>query len=154
MKKEEFMLEALKEAELAKEANEIPVGTVIVKNDTIISRGHNLRESLLDITSHAEIEAIRSAATYLKDWRLEGCDLYVTLEPCPMCAGTILQARIKKVFFGAYNHKNGSASSILNILNYPGLDWQTDIESGVLAYQCQKILDDFFSTKRHKNNLL
>ena len=148
MKKEKFMLEALKEANLAKETGEIPVGAVIVKDNAIIARGHNLRESLLDITSHAEIEAIRSAIKLLSDWRLENCDLYVTLEPCPMCAGTILQSRIRKVVFGTYNYKNGSAGSVINLLDYPGLDWQTQIESGILASQCQNILDEFFLTKR------
>ena len=142
------MLEALKEANLAKETGEIPVGAVIVKDNAIIARGHNLRESLLDITSHAEIEAIRSAIKLLSDWRLENCDLYVTLEPCPMCAGTILQSRIRKVVFGTYNYKNGSAGSVINLLDYPGLDWQTQIESGILASQCQNILDEFFLTKR------
>ena len=142
------MLEALKEANLAKEAGEIPVGAIVVKDNAIIARGHNLRESLLDVTSHAEIEAIRSAIKILNNWRLENCDLYVTLEPCPMCAGTILQSRIKRIVFGTYNYKNGSAGSVINVLDYPGLDWQTQIESGILAPQCQNILDEFFSIKR------
>lgn len=137
------MKKALEEAYLAKSKREIPVGAVIVKNGEIIGRGHNQRESNKDIFSHAEINAIKEATLFLKDWRLDNCDIYVTLEPCPMCSGTILQAKFNRVFFGAYNEREGCGGSVINLLDYPGMSWQTECWGGIMQKECSDLLKQF-----------
>jgi len=118
----DFIIEALKEAKKAEAMNEVPVGAVIVKNGKIIAAAHNITETLKDPTAHAEIIAIKRAASYLKNWRLNGCELYVTLEPCPMCAGAILQSRISKIYIGTFDPRLGACGSIINILQNKNLN--------------------------------
>jgi len=152
-----FMAEALKEAEAALTENEIPVGAVVVKDGKIIGRGRNLRERNRDLFSHAELNAIKEASSYLKDWRLEDCAMYVTLEPCPMCAGAVLQSRLKKLCFGADSPREGCAGSVVNILDFPGMSWHTEVYSGVLKERCEGILKKFFESGRSnidKKNLM
>ncbi|HOJ77246.1 MAG TPA: tRNA adenosine(34) deaminase TadA [Bacillota bacterium] len=143
-----FMREALKEAEVASKLGEVPVGAVIVVDNSIIARGHNLRELTGDPTAHAEIVAIRKAAEVRKHWRLTDMTLYVTLEPCPMCAGAIVQARIDRLVFGAYDPKSGAAGSLMNILQDKRLNHQLEVTAGILADDCGKILKDFFKDRR------
>ena len=145
-----YMTEALFEARRALEEDEVPVGAVIVKDGKIIARGHNRRMQNCDPTAHAEIEAIREACRALGTWRLDGCTLYVTLEPCPMCAGAIVQARIPKVVFGTRNSKAGCAGSVLDVLNEPKLNHQVEVEEGILQPQCSEIMKRFF--KRFRKN--
>ncbi|HOQ15869.1 MAG: nucleoside deaminase [Epulopiscium sp.] len=145
-----FMKEALKLAEKAKEADEVPIGAVIVYNDEIIGRGYNQRNSQKNPLAHAEIQAIEEAAKYIGDWRLEGCSIYVTLEPCPMCAGAIVQARIDKIIFGTRNPKAGCGGSILNILNEPRFNHQVEIIEGICQEECSQILKTFFTQMRNK----
>ena len=122
----DFIIEALKEAKKAEAMNEVPVGAVIVKNGKIIAAAHNITETLKDPTAHAEIIAIKRAASYLKNWRLNGCELYVTLEPCPMCAGAILQSRISKIYIGTFDPRLGACGSIINILQNISLHFSCD----------------------------
>lgn len=145
-----FMKEALKLAKKAKEADEVPIGAVIVYNDEIIGRGYNQRNSQKNPLAHAEIQAIEEAAKYIGDWRLEGCSIYVTLEPCPMCAGAIVQARIDKIIFGTRNPKAGCGGSILNILNEPRFNHQVEIIEGICQEECSQILKTFFTQMRNK----
>ncbi len=145
-----FMKEALKEAYLAYRIGEVPVGAVIVKDDEIIGKGHNLRESLGDPTAHAEIIAIREASKIIGDWRLEGTTLYVTLEPCIMCAGAIVLARIERVVFGASDPKMGAIISKLRIFDIEGLNHRVVYEFGILEEESKKILKDFFKFLRDK----
>jgi tRNA(adenine34) deaminase len=144
---ESFMKEALSEAQRAAENNEVPVGAVVVSDIKILSRSHNSAISLNDPTAHAEILAIREACRIKKNYRIPDCDLYVTLEPCAMCLGAILQARIRRLIFGALDPKSGAVESILTFpldrMNHP-----LKIEGGILAEECGKILKDFFATKR------
>jgi len=142
-----FMGEALIEAKIAFDKGEIPVGAVIVLNNEIIARAHNLRESLNDPTSHAEIEAIKLASQKLNSWRLNDCDLYVTLEPCPMCAGALIQSRIRKVYFGAFDPKSGAISSVIKLLDEP-FNHKIEYEGGLLSSESSKLLKDFFSKIR------
>lgn len=142
------MNEALKEARIALDKGEVPVGAIVVLNGKIIGRGHNLREDSNDPTAHAEIIAIREAARQLQGWRLQGATLYVTLEPCPMCAGALLQSKVERVVYGADDYKAGSAGSLLNILQFPGFNHQVKIIGGVLADESKEILQDFFRKKR------
>ena len=148
---EYWMEKALEEAYLAKNEMEIPVGAVIVKDGNIIGRGHNLREKNRDIFSHAEINAIKEACNFLNDWRLENCDLYVTLEPCPMCSGTILQTKLSRVFFGAYNEREGCGGSVINLLDYPGMSWQTECWGGIMQENCSELLKKFAAEIRNVN---
>jgi tRNA(adenine34) deaminase len=143
-----YMNEALTLAKAAAAEGEIPVGAVIVKDGKIIARGKNRRENGGGATAHAEIEAINAACAALGTWRLNGCTMYVTLEPCPMCAGAIVQARIPKVVIGSMNPKAGCAGSVLNVLQTDGLNHQVDIESGVLGDECSCMLSDFFRELR------
>lgn len=143
-----FMMEALKEAKESLEKEEPPVGAVITKDGKIISRGHNLRESLQDPTAHAEIIAIRSAASILGSWRLIDCTIYVTLEPCIMCAGAMVLARIKRLVYGAKDPKAGAAGSLMNILNDKRLNHQVEVNMGILEAECGEIIREFFSTRR------
>ncbi|MFY9173968.1 MAG: tRNA adenosine(34) deaminase TadA [Peptococcia bacterium] len=148
MNHEEFMREAIKEAELAFAIGEVPVGAVVVDGDNIIGRGHNQRELLHDPTAHAELLALREAAANKGGWRLSGCTLYVTLEPCPMCAGALLQSRIERLVYGADDPKGGCAGSLLNILQFPGFNHEVKITSGVLAAESTALLQEFFQQRR------
>lgn len=147
MIKERFMKEALKEAEKAEKKGETPVGAVIVRNGEIIARAHNLRETKKNCLCHAEISAINKASKKLGGWRLIGCDIYVTLEPCPMCAGAIINSRIERVFFGAYDKKAGSASSVVNLFSLP-YNHSPEIEGGIMEKECGSILTEFFKKLR------
>ena len=148
--KEKFMKEALKEAKKAYEKLEVPVGAVIVKNGKIIARRHNLKETKKDTTKHAEILAIEKASKKLGAWRLLDCDMYVTLEPCSMCAGAIINARIKKIYIGALDEKTGAAGSVLNLFEDYKFNHNVEIEKGILGEECEKILKDFFKELRKK----
>ena len=139
-----WMLRALKEAEAALLKKETPVGAVIVQNNKIIGRGYNQVELLKDPTAHAEILAITSAASTLGDWRLNDCDMYVTLEPCIMCSGAIVKSRLKNIFFGAYNEKDGCVSSLYNICNDPRFNHQSGVKGGILMEECSALIDIFF----------
>jgi len=145
---EHFMRLALAEAEAALRENEVPVGAVIVHGGRIIGQAHNQREQLRDPTAHAEMIAITQAAEALGSWRLEGCTLYVTLEPCPMCAGAILQARIPVVVFGANDAKAGAVETLYQLLSDQRLNHSCQIISGVLARECGEMLTEFFQAQR------
>ena len=144
----EFMQLALRQAELAFAAGEVPVGAVIVREGTVIAAAHNQREQDHDPTSHAELRAIQMAAAALGDWRLEDCQLYVTLEPCPMCAGAILQARLPVVVFGAWDPKAGAVETLYRLLNDPRLNHQVEVRAGIEAAACGEILTRFFREQR------
>lgn len=143
----EYMKAALKLAEQAYENNEVPVGAVIVKDGKIISTGANNREETGDATGHAETLAIRRACETIGSWRLEDCELYVTLEPCPMCMGAIINSRVKRIVFGAKDAKAGACGSVINLNNYP-FNHKPEISSGIMEEECRRILSDFFSKKR------
>ena len=143
-----WMEQAFKEAEKAFRLKEVPVGAVVVLNNQIIGRGHNQRESLKDPTAHAEVLAITAAANYLDDWRLKDTTLYVTLEPCPMCAGAILNARIPKVVFGADDLEHGGCGGAVQLCSGKFLNHQTEIIGGILEHKCKGILDSFFKASR------
>ncbi|KYH27982.1 MULTISPECIES: nucleoside deaminase [Clostridium] len=143
----EFMRKAIEEAKLAEKLNEVPVGAVIVKDNNIISSAHNLRETLKDPTAHAEILAIKYAAEIIGDWRLSGCDLYVTLEPCPMCAGAIIQSRIRKVYIGTFDPVAGCCGSVLNVLQSEALNSMVDVQ-WMYDEECSSILTNFFRKRR------
>lgn len=143
-----FMHEALGEAQKAFDKGEVPIGAVMVRAGEVIARGHNLRNTDKNPLSHAEIHVINQAARLVGDWRLEDCVLYVTVEPCPMCAGAIVQARIPRVVFGTRNKKAGCAGSILDILNEPRLNHQVQVEEGVLQEACGEIMSRFFKRFR------
>lgn len=145
-----FMLEALKEAKKAYKKNEVPVGAVVVYKNKIISKAHNLNITLKDPTAHAEILALKKASKKLKNHRLTDCDLYVTLEPCPMCAGAIVYARIKRLFYATDDPKSGSCKSVLNIVNNNKLNHQVETHVGLCKYKAQKLLKDFFENLRKK----
>ena len=144
------MRQALKEARKAYDLEESPIGCVIVYEDRIIARGYNRRNTDKSTLAHAEITAIRKAAKKLGDWRLEGCTLYVTLEPCPMCAGAIVQARITRCVIGAMNPKAGCAGSVLNILQQDGFNHRVEVEKGVLQEECSSLMSSFFRELRMK----
>lgn len=146
------MQEALAEARLALELGEVPVGAVIEKNGTIVGRGHNLTESTKDPTAHAEILAIRDAARNLGGWRLLGCTLYVTTEPCSMCAGAIVLARLAKVVIGTKDPKAGACGSVLDIPGNPSLNHHPQMEIGVMEDECRTIMQDFFKKLRNKKS--
>ncbi|MDF2519720.1 MAG: tRNA adenosine(34) deaminase TadA [Clostridia bacterium] len=146
--KEFFMKKALEQACNALYLDEVPVGAVIVRGDQIISTGHNLKETSKDPTAHAEIIAIRRASEALGGWRLSDCDMYVTLEPCAMCCGAILQARIRKLYIGTMDPKSGAAGSLLNLLNDYSFNHKCEVESGLLEDECSQILKNFFKSKR------
>ena len=143
------MREALKEAEKARKLNEVPIGCVIVKDNKIIGRGYNRRMKDKNTLSHAELNAIKKASKKLKDWRLDDCEMYVTTEPCQMCAGAIVQSRINKVYIGCMNPKAGCAGSIMNLLQVEEFNHQVEIESGVLEEECSGILKDYFKELRN-----
>lgn len=143
----EFMQAAINEAKIAAQNNEVPVGAVIVKDGTIIAKGRNMREEKQNALSHAEIEAINNACKTLKSWRLDGCEMYVTLEPCPMCTGAIINSRIKTLVFGAYDSKAGSVDSVINLCDYP-YNHKVEVYGGICEDECLKILKDFFGDLR------
>ena len=145
---EHYMRRALEEARTAAEEGEVPVGAVIVCAGEVVASAHNQREQLCDPTSHAEMIAITQAAAALGDWRLEGCTLYVTLEPCPMCAGAIVQARIERVVYGAADPKAGACESLYTLTNDPRLNHRAQVVGGVLEEECRAILQDFFRQRR------
>ena len=146
--KEYFMRLALKEANKAKEIDEVPIGCVIVKNDKIIARGFNHRENKNLVSSHAEIEAITKANKKLNSWRLEDCDIYITLEPCLMCIGAIIQARIKNIYYGARDLKGGAIESSICALEAKNINHHPHVESGILEKECSEIISNYFKTKR------
>ena len=145
---EKFMKIAIKEAIKAKDKDEVPIGAVIVQDGVVIAKAHNLMEKTQLATAHAEILAINKACKKLKSWRLDGAEIYITMEPCPMCAGAIVNARIKKVYFGAYERKSGAVFSNHQILFSSGLNHEVDAEGGVLEEECSSLLKSFFSEKR------
>lgn len=144
-----YMKIALKEAEKAAVLDEVPVGAVIVKNNKILAKAHNLREKSNDPTSHAEINAIRKACKKLKSWRLEGATIYVTVEPCAMCAGTILWSRIARVVYGAKDLKGGALGTTFNLYEIKNLNHYPEITSGVLEKECGNTISNYFKAKRN-----
>ncbi len=148
---EKYMKEALRQARKAAALGEVPIGCVIVREGKIIGRGYNRRNTDKNTLAHAEITAINKASKAVGDWRLEGCTLYVTLEPCQMCAGAIVQARIPQVVMGCMNPKAGCAGSILNLLQTPQFNHQVNVTRGVLEEECSRILKDFFVELRERN---
>ena len=149
--KEKFMKEALKEAKKAYDKLEVPVGCVIVKDGKIISRAHNLKETKKDTTKHAEILAIQKASKKLEAWRLLDCDMYVTLEPCSMCAVAIINSRIRNLYIGTMDKKTGAAGSVLNLFEDFTFNHKVIVETGILQTQCEKILKDFFKELRKRD---
>lgn len=147
---EKFMLAAIAQAKKAEQIGETPIGAVIVKDGKIISRGYNKRETKKNSLCHAEISAINKACRKLGGWRLPGCELYVTLEPCPMCAGAIIQSRIEKVFFGAYDYKAGCAGSKMNLFESGMFNHNVDVNGGIMEKECSAILSAFFKRLREK----
>ena len=140
---------ALEEAEKAREKGEVPVGAVIVKDGEIIARAHNLKETLKDPTAHAEILAIREACNKLNNWRLNGCEMYVTLEPCPMCAAAIAQSRISRLFIGTFNKDMGACGSTINLIDYNIFNWHVDVK-WCYNQECSDLLTSFFIKQRNK----
>lgn len=146
-----YMREAIRQAKKAKALGEVPIGCVIEYRGKIIGRGYNRRKSDKNTLSHAELNAIRKASKVMGDWRLEECTMYVTLEPCQMCSGAIVQARIPKVVIGCMNPKAGCAGSILNIFDVPQFNHQVETEKGMLEEECSALLTDFFKELRERN---
>lgn len=147
---EKYMKAAIKLARKAEKLEEVPIGCVIVYENKIIGRGYNRRNTDKTTLGHAEISAIKKASKFMNDWRLEGCTMYVTLEPCQMCAGAIVQARIPNVVIGSMNPKAGCAGSILNILEHPSFNHQVNVTRGVLEEECSTMLTEFFKNLRKK----
>ena len=146
-----WMKLAFREAEKAYERGEVPIGAVVVKNDQIIGRGYNQCESLNDPTAHAEIIAITSATNTIKNWRLENCSLYVTKEPCPMCAGALINSRIDMVIFGMYDEKEGCCGSLYQLCRDPRFKHQLAVKGGVMEVSCRLIVQESFKKQRKKN---
>lgn len=149
-KDEKYMRQAITQAKKAYAREETPIGCVIVYEDKIIARGYNKRNLKKNTLAHAEIIAINKASRVLGDWRLEKCTMYVTLEPCPMCAGAIVQARIPQVVVGSMNPKAGCAGSVMNLLQTPGFNHQVEVTSGVLTHECSMLMSEFFRELRQK----
>ena len=147
---EKFMREALKEARKAYDLDEVPIGAVIVKDGEIIARGHNLREKKQNPILHAEIIAIDNAAKKVKSWRLTGCQIYVTIEPCPMCAGAMIQGRLDQVIFGARDPKAGCVGSLYNLVGDQRFNHRLEVTEGILEEECRQIIKDFFRKKREQ----
>ena len=143
------MREALRLAEKALAAEEVPVGAIVVRDGKIISRAYNQVELLKDATAHAEMLALTAAEAAIGDWRLVDCDLYVTKEPCPMCAGAIVHTRIRRVIFGCADVRAGAAGTVMNLLQHKSLNHQTQVTTGILQHECAAILQDFFKKKRN-----
>ena len=146
--KEYYMKQAIKEAEKAYKKLEVPVGAIIVKDGKIIARAHNQKETKTDTTKHAEILAIQKASKKLKSWRLIDCEMYVTLEPCTMCAGAIVNSRIKKIYIGTMDEKTGAVGSVLNLFEDYTFNHKVESETGILKFECENILKNFFKTLR------
>ncbi len=146
-----FMKEALKQAKKAAQIGECPVGAVLVRDGKVIARGYNLREAKYSPLAHAEIAAIHKASRKLGAWRLAGCSLYVTLEPCPMCAGAIIQSRIEQVYFGAYDAKAGAAGSVCDLFAPGMFNHDVSVKGGIMADECACVLSEFFRELRKKN---
>ena len=146
-----WMKVAFREAEKAFEQNEVPIGAVVVQNGQIIGRGYNQCESLIDPTAHAEIIAITSAANTIKDWRLKDCQLYVTKEPCPMCAGALVNARINMVIFGMYDEKEGCCGSLYQLCRDNRFKHQLTVKGGIMEDACTLIIQEFFKKQREKD---
>lgn len=144
------MKEAIRQAKKAGKLDEVPIGCVIVRDRKIIARGYNRRNTEKSTLAHAEIQAIRKASKVIGDWRLEDCTMYITLEPCQMCAGAIVQARIPRVVIGSRNPKAGCAGSILDLLHVPAFNHQVELEEGVLQEECSEMLTSFFRELRKK----
>ena len=147
--KEKYMKEALKEAKKAYDEMEIPVGAIIVKEGKVVARAHNQKEKKLDTTKHAEILAIQKASKKLKSWRLTDCEMYVTLEPCTMCAGAIINSRIKKIYIGTMDEKTGAVGSKLNLFKDYKFNHNVEFETGILKNECEEILKKFFKMLRN-----
>ena len=145
-----WMKAAFREAEKAFEQDEVPIGAVVVQNGKIIGRGYNQRESLIDPTAHAEIIAITSAANTIKDWRLKDCQLYVTKEPCPMCAGALVNARINMVIFGMYDEKEGCCGSLYQLCRDNRFKHQLTVKGGIMEEACTLMIQEFFKKQREK----
>ena len=150
MEKEKFMKEALKEAQKAYDKEEVPIGAVIVRDGKIVARAYNLKETKTDTTEHAEIRAIKKASKKIGAWRLSDCELYTTLEPCPMCAGAIIQARIKKVYIGTMDEKTGACGSVLNLFKDHKFNHKVEVEYDILKDECKDILQNVFKDLRKK----
>ena len=149
-----FMKQALAEAKKAGTEGEIPIGAVIVRNGEIIAAARNMREKENDATSHAEIIAIREAGKKIGSWRLSECDMYVTLEPCPMCAGALIQSRIRTLYYGASDPKAGAAGSVVNLLSIKDFNHKVDVIAGILEDECASLLKEFFKDLRSARNPL
>ena len=147
---EKFMRQAMTQAKKAYAQGETPIGCVIVYQDKVIARGYNKRNGKKNTLAHAEIIAIHKASKIIGDWRLEECTMYVTLEPCPMCAGAIVQARISRVVLGSINPKAGCAGSVLNLLQQPGFNHQVELTTGVMGEDCSQLMSGFFRELRQK----
>lgn len=145
---EKFMWQAIKEAQKAYSIGEVPVGAIIVKDNKIVARAYNRKETGKDTTKHAEILAIQKASKKLETWRLLDCEMYVTLEPCSMCAGAMIQSRLKKVYIGTMDPKTGACGSVLNLLQDYPFNHQVEVESGVLEAECEELLKQFFKELR------
>jgi tRNA(adenine34) deaminase len=150
---EHFMREAIKEAKIAEDLNEVPIGAVIVMEGKVVARAHNLREIEQNAVAHAELLAIDQACKELGTWRLEEATLYVTLEPCPMCAGAIILSRVKRVVYGAADPKGGCAGTLMNLLEDDRFNHQSEVTSGVLEKECGQMLSDFFRKIRERKKL-
>ncbi|MEV2586199.1 tRNA adenosine(34) deaminase TadA [Paenibacillus larvae] len=148
---EQWMQEAISEALKAETIHEVPIGAVIVHEGRIIGRGHNLRETSMDPTAHAEMIAIREASEFLRAWRLLNCTLYVTLEPCPMCAGAIVQSRILRVVYGTIDPKAGCAGTLMNLLQEDRFNHRVEVINGILREECSSLLTSFFRKLRNKS---
>jgi tRNA(adenine34) deaminase len=144
----DWMQLALEQATLAAAAGEVPVGALVIKNGEILGRGHNRNQLDNDPTAHAEIVALRQAATRLDNHRLSGCEMFVTIEPCAMCAGALVHARLARLVYGAHDPKAGAVTSVLQVLNHPGLNHHLEVRSGVLERNCAEILQIFFKERR------
>lgn len=151
--KEYFMQQAIQEAKKAEAILEVPIGAVVVRDGQIIGRGHNLRETTHDATTHAEMQAIQEACRGIENWRLEESQLFVTLEPCPMCCGAILLSRIDEVYFGAYDQKAGTAGTLMNLLDDDRFNHWSYVEGGILHDDCQQLLKDFFKKLRQQKKM-
>jgi tRNA(adenine34) deaminase len=147
-----YMTSAIRQAEIAEQNGDVPIGAVIVHNNQIIAKAYNQREQLKDPTAHAEIIALTQAAAALDTWRLSGCTIYVTLEPCPMCAGALVLARIDRLVYGCDDPKTGAVKSLYNIVQDDRLNHQLEVTSGVLNEQCSSLLQDFFAHRRTENS--
>jgi tRNA(adenine34) deaminase len=150
MEKEQYMKEALKEAKKALEKNEVPIGAVVVLNDEIIGRGHNCRENRNSVVGHAEIIAIEQACKNIGSWKLDNCSIFITVEPCPMCAGAIMQARIANVYYGASDEKAGAFGSVFDLTTIQGFSHYPNVRKQIMEKDCSKLMQTFFKNIRAK----